>query len=415
MALAMSTVGAQDPLSKGKGKGNQTGGGSQTGGGGKSQGGGGGNSGGGLGNQGKSQGSGQGSGLGKGQGGGNSGGGSQSGGGKSQGGGNSGGGNSGGGLGNQGKSQGGGNSGLGNKGQTGGGSSSGWGSSGGRSNGDQLGRVDNPNNRGQNSLGKGNDRGRLGGTSYGSSNNRRERFDIGQAPTQILNKGSIQSQVLRSEQVRVNTQFRNGYYSYYNNWQDDYFYYPHYQFSPYGSNCSFSPWYYYPHLPGYVALTRIFYISNHSWNWNNGDNYNWNRGNRGNDWGWGNDRDRDRNDSALDDSLYDLVNAFERQDRRALGRLIPRRGRINIYMDDNYCYSLEADDFYDLMLDNIETTRTVRYEIERVRTYRDEVQVTARHEYSDPWGRRSSVYHNFRLEEDRYGYVITDFRTSWRR
>lgn len=393
MSLAFAAVDA--PAQTGKGKGNQGGGtgtgtgggttGGGTSGGGKTTGGGGG-----LGNQGnKGQGN-QGGGLGnKGQG--NQGGGlgnQGSGGGSRGNSGNSGGSTLGnqGNRGNQGSSS---NSGLGNKGQG-------------------LG------NQGQ-SQGRGNDRGRLGNTNYGSTNNRNDRFDIREAPINLLNKGSIASQVLRTEQVRVNTNIRQGYHSYHNNWRDDYFYYPHYSFTPYGNNCSFSPWYYYPHLPGYVSVTRIFYVGNLSWTFTSGTNYSWNRNRNTSGWGYDNDRyDRyDRN--VLDDSLWDLVNAFERGDRRALGRLIPRRGRINIYMDDRYAYSLEADDFYDMMLDNIETTRTVRYEIDRVQTYRDEAQVTARHEYVDPWGRRASVYHNFRLEEDRYGYTITDFRTSWRR
>lgn len=382
MSLAFAAVDA--PAQTGKGKGNQGGGtgtGTGTGTGGGTTGGGGGlgnqgNQGGGLGNKGQGN---QGGGLGN----------QGSGGGSRGNTGNSGGGTLGnqGNRGNQGSSS---NSGLGNKGQ---------GTSGGN-----LGNLGN-------AQGRGNDRGRLGDTNYGSSNNRNDRFDIREAPINLLNKGSIASQVLRTEQVRVNTNIRQGYHSYHNNWRDDYFYYPHYSFTPYGNNCSFSPWYYYPHLPGYVSITRIFYVGNLSWNWNNGQNYNWNRNNRS---GWGYDYDRyDRN--AIDESLWDLVNAFERRDRRAMGRLIPRRGRINIYMDDRYAYSLEADDFYDLMLDNIETTRTVRYEIERVRTYRGEAQVTARHDYVDPWGRRTSVYHNYRLEEDRNGYLITDFRTSWRR
>jgi hypothetical protein len=429
IALAFSSVAAQSTQTggQGKGKGNQGGGGlGNQGSGGQSKGGGGG-----LGNQGSGgQSKGQGGGVGnKGQGNqgggglGNQGGGQTKG---NQGGGGlgnkgQGSGGSGGGLGNQGsggQSKGNQGGGLGNKGQgnSGGGfrsQGSGLGNKGQGTSGGGFGQSGSTTNRSQGSLGKGTDRGRLGGTSYGSSNNRGDRFDIGQAPTTILQKGSIMSQVLRSEQVRVNTRFRDGYSSYYRDWRDDYFYYPHYSFSPYGNNCSFSPWYYYPHLPGYVSLTRIFYIGNTSWNWNNGNNYNWNRNYRGSSWdsGWGNNRDS----NYVDEAIGDLVNAFERRDRRALGRLIPRRGRINIYMDDTYTYSLEADDFYDLMLDNIETTRTTRYEIERVRTWRDEVQVTARHEYTDPWGRRSSVYHNYRLEEDRNGFIITDFRTSWRR
>lgn len=347
------------------GKGNQTGGGNSTGGGLGNQGGKGNQTGGGLGNKGQGN---QGGGLGNG--------GSQTGNGR---------------LGDQGRGQGSSsNSGLGNKGQ---------GTSGGLGN---LGQ----------SQGRGSDRGRLGNTNYGSTNNRNDRFDIREAPVNLLNKGSIGSQVLRTEQVRVNTNIRQGYRSYHNDWRDDNFYYPHYSFTPYGNNCSFSPWYYYPHLPGYVSVNRIFYVSNLSWSFGSGSNYSWNRSR--NNSGWGYDRDRYDRD-GLDESLWDLVNAFERRDRRALGRLVPRSGRINIYMDDRYAYSLQADDFYDLMLDNIETTRTVRYEIERVQTHRGDAQVTARHEYMDPWGRRSTVYHNYRLEEDRFGYTITDFRTSWRR
>lgn len=399
MALAFAAVDA--PAQTGKGKGNQGGGGTGTGTGG-------GTTGGGLGNQG-GKGNQTGGGNTTGGGLGNQGGkGNQTGGGglgnKGQGNQGSGGlGNQGnrgnqtgsGGLGNQGRGQGSGsNSGLGNKGQ---------GSTGG-----SLG------NQGQ-SQGRGSDRGRLGNTNYGSSNNRNDRFDIREAPVNLLSKGSIANQVLRTEQVRVNTNIRQGYHSYHSNWRDDNFYYPHYSFSPYGNNCSFSPWYYYPHLPGYVSTQRIIYIGNLSWSFSNGNNYSWNRSRNTSGWGYDNDR-YDRYDrDGLDESLWDLVNAFERRDRRALGRLVPRSGRINIYMDDRYAYSLQADDFYDLMLDNIETTRTVRYEIDRVQTHRGEAQVTARHEFVDSWGRRSSVYHNYRLEEDRYGYTITDFRTSWRR
>lgn len=394
MALAFAAVDA--PAQTGKGKGNQGGGGTGTGTGGGlgnqggkgNQTGGGNTTGGGLGNQGGKGNQTGGGGLGnKGQGNQGSGGlGNQ---------GNRGNQTGSGGLGNQGRGQGSGsNSGLGNKGQ---------GSTG-------LG------NQGQ-SQGRGSDRGRLGNTNYGSSNNRNDRFDIREAPVNLLSKGSIANQVLRTEQVRVNTNIRQGYHSYHSNWRDDNFYYPHYSFSPYGNNCSFSPWYYYPHLPGYVSTQRIIYIGNLSWSFSNGNNYSWNRSRNTSGWGYDNDRyDRyDRDRDGLDESLWDLVNAFERRDRRALGRLVPRSGRINIYMDDRYAYSLQADDFYDLMLDNIETTRTVRYEIDRVQTHRGEAQVTARHEFVDSWGRRSSVYHNYRLEEDRYGYTITDFRTSWRR
>lgn len=428
--------------STGGGLGKSQGGGSSSGGrttgGGSSQGGGS-NSGGGLGRSqgGNSQGGGSSSGgntqgggssqggLGKGRG---NQGGSSTGGGNTQGGSSS----SGGGLG---RSQGGGSSSGGRT--TGGGSSSGGNNQGGlgrqgggsssggfgerndqnRGNG-QLGRVGDLPDR-TNSIGKVQN-GRVGQSGYNSNNNlgrNGDGFRIEQ-PRLNLNKGSLHIQVQRSETIRTNRNYgynngwRDGYVGYNNNWRDDYFCYPHYTFNPWQRNCSISPWYYYGHLPGYINASRIFWFNNVSCNWGIGAVYSWDR-NRGWNNGYSNNG-YDRRNSEIDDAVYDLVNAFERGDSRALGRLIPRHGRVNIYMDDQYTYTLDSDDFYDMMQDNIQSTRTVRYSIDRVRTHRDEVQVSASHEFMDPWGRRQCVYHNYRLEEDRYGYVITDFRSSYR-
>lgn len=407
--------------SSGGGLGRSQGGG-QSGGGGLGRGQGGGNTGGsgGLGSRGQGGGSSSG-GLGSGNRGntGGSGSGSQGSGGlgkgrgdqsRGQGGSGSTGGNSGG-LGNQGSRGDRGNGSLGNGGLGNGGGNNG------RDNGnvrDQgnggLGRINDTRDR-TNSLGK-IDKGRLGQSNYGSNNNQgRGGNGINiDAPRLQLNKGSLPSQVFRSENIRVNNNWRRGYYSYRDNWRDDNFCYPYYTFNPWTANrsCSVSPWYYYPHLPGYIWASRITYYDNCSWNFSIGTSYNWHS--RG---GYSN-YDNDRNRSELDDALYDIENAFERQDRRALERLIPERGRVNIYMDGTYCYSLNGDDFYDLMLDNIQDTDTVRYTITRVTTSRDEAQVSASHDYIDPWGRRQCVYHHYRLERDRYGYTITDFLTSGR-
>lgn len=427
--LGKQTGGGSSSGGRTTGGGNTQGGGSSSGGGlGKSQGGG--SSSGGRATGGNTQGGGSSSGgssqggLGKGRG--NQGGGSTTGG-NTQGGGSS----SGGGLG---RSQGGGSSSGGRT--TGSGSSSGGGlgrSQGGGSNGGggfgdrtdqnrnngQLGRVGDVPDR-TNSIGRVQN-GRLGQSNYNSNNSlgrTGDGFRIEQ-PRLNLNKGSLQIQVQRSETIRTNRNnydgynngWRDGYYSYSNNWRDDYFCYPHYTFNPWGNNCSVSPWYYYGHLPGYISSSRIFWFQNVSCNWGIGTIYSWDR-NRG--WDNGYNSGYDRRNSELDDAVYDLVNAFERGDSRALGRLIPRHGRVNIYMDSMYTYTLDSDDFYDMMQDNIQSTRTTRYSIDRVRTTRDEAQVSATHEFLDPWGRRQCVYHNYRFEQDRYGYVITDFRSSYR-
>jgi len=98
-----------------------------------------------------------------------------------------------------------------------------------------------------------------------------------------------------------------------------------------------------------------------------------------------------------------------------LNRLIPDSGKVGIYIDERYQYSMDADDYYDLMVDNTLNARTQNYTILSVRTYRDNVRVVAMHEYTDPWGDRERVYHVYRLEPSRYGYQIVEFGTSDRR
>jgi hypothetical protein len=389
LGLLAGSALAQDPLGKGKGKGNQGGGG-----GGKSDPPKNNNNNNNQGNQG---------GLGKGNGGGNSGGG-----------------NSGGGIKfdpprNQGIPDRGGNN--------------------------DLGRINNGGGRptGNDVLGRGRDKGRLGAPGYssnnniGAQNNGGPRGDVRfNAPS--LNKGSISSQALRIPEARPGNGrgnrfeqdgWRTGYWGYNNNWRDDSFWYSNYVFNPWDNHCTISPWYFYPNLPGYITIKRISFFDNGGFGWSNANGWDrwndWSRWDNNNGWGnnnnnnngWGNDRWRDRDDQDAYEAIDDLRRAFDRQDRRSLGNLIPRNGRVNIYHNGRYSYSLDSDDYYDLMLDAIYSTRTIRYEIEDVRRSRGQIRVSARHWYQTPWGTRTSVCHMFRLEEDRNGYVITDFGTGY--
>ncbi|HMS53965.1 MAG TPA: hypothetical protein PKA27_01065 [Fimbriimonadaceae bacterium] len=364
-------------------------------------------------------------GLGKKKGGGGTTSGGSSSGGSSNSGGSKGGGNSGG-LGNQGRQEqsnkgGGGSGGLGNLGrqEQGGNSSRGSGQLG------DLGQVNKPNRdqrplppvRGggnQDILGKPKgDNGRSGSSNYGGGNNNQfgrgqgRPVDVGSAPID-LRGGSLANQVIREDSPYARS-WRSGYYSYNSNWCDDWFWYPHYSFS-YRQGCSVSPWYFYVNLPGFIISNRVTYVDGYSCQWGYGDPYRWNRN------GWDNwDNSWNRRDRDLDYALDDLMRAWERADRRSLDRLIPTRGRVGIYMEDRYCYSLDSRDFYDLMLDNINGTRTNRYEITSVRSSRNDAQIAARHEFVDPWGRRSTIYHHYRLQRDRNDYVITDFLISSRR
>ncbi len=245
--------------------------------------------------------------------------------------------------------------------------------------------------------------------SVNNSNNGRGRIEpviIRGAPS----SQSLANLVLREDNPRkrgniYDNSWRNGYYHYNNDWCDDYFWSNRYVFSPWSTRCVVSPWYYYSSLPGYLNYNCIRIISIPIVIWR-GNDY---RYNRYDSW---NGRSYNNNRSDVDYAIDDIVKAFENQDRRALGRLISGKDRIHIYSNGNYDYSLESDDFYDLMLDGIYNSKTRSYEIESVKTYRDEAEVVARHEYTDPWGRRTSVYHWYRLEEERNGYVITKFGTS---
>lgn len=396
LAITFAHGFAQGDLGKKKGGG--TGSGSSTGGG-RSQGGGGSSSGGGLG---RSQGGGSssGGGLGRSQGGGSTTGGLERGKGNS------------GGSGSGSVGQGSGRDREGNRGGQGSQGGSVTGSNGGNSQG-PLGRIEGRPQGGRGSgevLGRGKETGRTGRTNYGGNNNQISRdgntraVDINSLPIDVRS-GSLPSQVWREDSPRAN--WRTGYRQYDNRWCDDYFWYPHYSFSP-SRNCTFSPWYYYSNLPPYLDCSRVIIVSGSRWSFGVGSPYRWSRNDSS---GWGRWNDRNEVDEALDD----LVSAWEDTDKRALSRLIPSRGSVGIYMDSAYCYSLNADDFYDLMLDNIYGSQTRRYDILSVDRSRDEIQVAAKHEYTDAWGRRCTVYHHYRLELSRSGYQITDFLVSNRR
>jgi hypothetical protein len=253
------------------------------------------------------------------------------------------------------------------------------------------------------------------GNAYGGSvsnenrGSRREPISIGRAPVDIF-KGSLGNQVLREERIRVNRGWRSGYYHYYPNWCDDFFYFGFYVFNPWSSiSCYPSPWYYYPHLPGYINRRCVTVININLSPWF-GTYYNWRRP-AYQSYGYGQYYDY----SALDYAVDDIQRMFERMDRRALQRLIPSRDRVAIFVDGQYSYSMDPYDFETFMLDAIEGTRTVRYEVVRVERRGREAEVKARHEYEDPWGRRTTVYHEYRLEDVRGYYVITRFGTSYYR
>jgi hypothetical protein len=264
---------------------------------------------------------------------------------------------------------------------------------------------------------------RSGSVSYGSDSNRSrieariERPTIVRAPVRVEPDRRLAESVYRQERSLVVQGHRQGYYHHNRRWRDDYFYYPHYRFTPWvGERCYPSPWYYYSYLPPYLSSSRVIYVSTFpvvSWNswsvWRPG--WNWDRS-----WAYTYDSGRyagrpDYND--VDAAVEDIIRAFRSNSLRSLDRLVPSRGNVNIYLDNRYAYSLSPNDFYDLMLDGIENSRTRAYRIVDVRWSGSRfVRVSAEHEYLDAWGSLNRTYHTYLLEQERGDYVIREFGSS---
>ena len=253
---------------------------------------------------------------------------------------------------------------------------------------------------------------RSGRSQYGTMNNagtrgRIDAYRADRAPI-VIDNGVLSRRVDRTENISVVVNgrgYRVGYYHYNPRWCDDWFSYPFYVFNPWGyqRTCYVSPWYYYVSIPAYIDSSRIVIVNSFP-----------SRGWIGYDYSWNYDNRYDRGDRDLDYALQDLEDAFERRERRSVNRLVPRDGRVNIYTDGRYSYSLGADDFYDLFTDGLYNNDTRRYEIVRVRMSNrgDSARVTARHETMDPWGNPQVVFHDFFLQREGRDFVIREFGTS---
>lgn len=115
----------------------------------------------------------------------------------------------------------------------------------------------------------------------------------------------------------------------------------------------------------------------------------------------------------LDHALADLKNAWERNDQKALARLLPTDGSVTVTVEGQESYKLTAKEFADLFGDGIYNTKTLAYGVvQAVQVAPDEVEVTARHEFKDPWGQLRTIEHVYTLVQGDKGYVIRAFTSS---
>jgi hypothetical protein len=221
----------------------------------------------------------------------------------------------------------------------------------------------------------------------------------------IVDGRTLGSRVRDTERVGlVRSGYRYGYYGYHHNdWDSNRFFFGFYVYDPIAyDRCVCSPWYYYPCLPPYVAYHRVVIV----------DRY------YSTDW-YGSPYDRREdylavNRQALDSALDDIRDAFVNLDRRSISHLVPSDGKVNIFTEGNYSYSLNADEFYNVYKDGIQNVKTDSYRILRVeRNDRGDARVQAEHSYTDPWGERQTVYHTYYLAREGRDYVIREFGTSY--
>lgn len=200
----------------------------------------------------------------------------------------------------------------------------------------------------------------------------------------------------------VHNDWRRGYWGYDHGFRDDFFFFGFYAFDPFGSRCVVSPWYCYPNLPGYLSYDRVLFFGCAPIVFA-GDPYAYHPVN-------GYYRDDRYND--VDYAVDDLSTLFNRADRRAANRLVPRYDNVNIFVDGQYSYSISSNDFYDMLVDNATSTRTTSYTIEHVWRNRDGARVIARHEFEDPRGGTCTVWQSFVMEYERGNLVVREFGTS---
>lgn len=212
--------------------------------------------------------------------------------------------------------------------------------------------------------------------------------------------GNLPYLVRRSENVRI------GYHNYYRpgrgyffpNWYCDWYYY-----EPIINRSCFSPFYFYVFLPAYIPLTRVVYISQPRvvyvetpyYGYNNDDYY------------------LNRRNDALSNAISDIRRAWQDGDYGLYSRHLYRDGKISVFLDGRYAYSLTANDYADLSRDAIETVYTERFTIDSVKQRNNgQVVLYGTHTYQLDNNDSRRVYVSFTLERSDGEWFIIEVGSS---
>lgn len=220
-------------------------------------------------------------------------------------------------------------------------------------------------------------------------------------------------------------------YHYYNGWGTSYFprggaYYPYYypRFIS-GYTCPSLYGYYFGSCPPYIGLEyvviappRYVYVPAPVYN-NLGYYYGWSREdvdtyylNREATTSRSIERET-AHDRLLDNSLRDIRRAWLDGDIQLLSRHVRRDTRVSVYLRGKYQYSLDAGDYLDMSRDALQTTKTVKFELDDIRRKDHGIfVVTGSHVYRDKEGAERTVYVSYVVERADDEYYITQVGTA---
>jgi hypothetical protein len=210
---------------------------------------------------------------------------------------------------------------------------------------------------------------------------------------------------------------RHGYCRPGNFWADWFFGYAYYVFDPIPWQCVFSPYYYYYCVPGYLPYRRVW-CTNYRVIYIIIDPIDWRYCGNGYGYGfysssYGSNYDDSGNYSNLDKALSDLTDAFKYGDPTKLDRLVPRGGDVEVFIDGDYSYTVNSDEYYDITSDLIQGVHTTDFRITKVNALKNGGYfVVARHDYLDAWDNPQTNWLTFTIEESANWYAITQAGTN---
>jgi len=176
-----------------------------------------------------------------------------------------------------------------------------------------------------------------------------------------------------------------------------------YCFTPFEQPCYVSPWYYYPCLPAYVPTSAVTVVPGYYCPWDLGVTYRYRPAVSYESYG----------DPSLNQAVDEIHAVFADGKPDAIDAVLPDRGQVAIFTDGKYDYSLNSEDFHNMVADNSKITPTVSFQVLSVRRGSDgQAVVECVHEFKNEDGGADRVYQEYRLQEEEGRYHITDFMTS---